>query len=77
MHGRRQIVVSNPTLESSILLALLPNAPPLVSRFFGEMSKKRRFKATVVMLTLKKNLRTFPATVINKDHRMSGKMSFS
>jgi hypothetical protein len=33
------------------LPALLPNATPLVSRFFGEISKKCQFKATVLMLT--------------------------
>jgi hypothetical protein len=34
--------------------ALLPNATPLVSRFFGEMSRNVSFKATALMLTLKK-----------------------
>jgi hypothetical protein len=64
------------------LPALLPNATPLVSRFFGEMSKKR-FKTTVLMLILEKSfqfrqsLRTFPVIVRNNDLRISGKMSFT
>jgi hypothetical protein len=60
----------------------LPNATPLLSRFFGEMLKKC-FKATVLTLTLKKSfrfrqsLRTFPVIVSNNYPRISGKMGFT
>jgi hypothetical protein len=40
LQWRRQFVVSN---MHGNLPALLPNATPLVRRFFGEMSNKRQF----------------------------------
>jgi hypothetical protein len=65
------------------LPALLPNATPLVADFTVNCQKTVNFKATVLMLTLKKSfrfrqsLRTFPVIVSNNDSRISGKMRFA
>jgi hypothetical protein len=65
------------------LPALLPNATPLVADFTVNCQKTVNFKATVLMLTLKKSfrfrqsLRPFTVILSNNDPRISGKISFT
>jgi hypothetical protein len=57
------------------LPGLLPNATPLVSRFFGKMSKKRQFYSNGIDVNLEKSLRTCPVIVSNNYPRINGKIS--
>jgi hypothetical protein len=65
------------------ILLLLLSATPLVSRFSVISQRNVSFKATVLMLTLKKSFRfwqslgTFPVIASNNDPRISSKMSFT
>jgi hypothetical protein len=62
------------------LPALLPNATPLVSRFFAEMSKKRQ-RFLVVNLennfAILQHLQTFTGIVSNNYPRISSKTGFT
>jgi hypothetical protein len=62
------------------LPALLSNAMPLPSRFFGEVSKNVSFKATVLIkksFRFRQSLRTFPVIISNNYPRISCKISFT
>jgi hypothetical protein len=66
------------------LPVLLPNATPLVSRFFAEMSKKRQFLNNGVVINLEKSfrfrqsLRTLTIIIVSIDYpRISGKVGFT
>jgi hypothetical protein len=58
--------------------ALLLNATPVVSRFFGEMSKKHQQCAVVNLNNNYSILQTFTVTIVyNNYSRISAKMGFS
>jgi hypothetical protein len=62
------------------LPGLLPNATPLVSRIFAEMSKKRQRCAVLTYKTAfrcRQSLQTFTVIVGNNYPRISGKMGFT
>jgi hypothetical protein len=59
------------------LPALLPNATPLVSRFFTKMSKKRQRRAVVNLQDNFSISAKFIVTVSNNYARISRKMGFT
>jgi hypothetical protein len=64
------------------LPALLPNATPLVSRFFGEMSTKHQFKSNGFDFNFEKKFSilakfTDISSNFNNYPRTAGKMSFT